>query len=78
MALDPVAYLLVVAGALSTVAGLLYKQMADRIKRSEDRGDQHDALLNEIVKSLEVLKPHDELFRQMAADLRTLVKRRQR
>lgn len=53
--MDPLAYLAVVAGALSTVAGLLYKQMADRIKRAEDRADKHDALLNEMAANLKVL-----------------------
>lgn len=56
--LDPVLYLLAVAGALSTVAGLLYKQMADRIKRAEDRGDLHDKLLNDIATDIRVLAGH--------------------
>jgi len=54
--MDQLAMLGIVATALSTVAGILYKQMQDRIKRAEDRGDRHDVLLNTMATTQEAIK----------------------
>jgi len=42
------AYLAAVAGALVTVAGLFYKSLLDRIKRSEDREERTTAALEKL------------------------------
>ena len=45
---DP--YLAAVASALVTVAGLFYKQLLDRIKRSEDREERTTAALEKLTE----------------------------
>ena len=44
------AYLAAVAGALVTVAGLFYKQLLDRIKRSEDREERTTTALEKLTE----------------------------
>lgn len=44
------AYLAAVAGALVTVAGLFYKQLLDRIKRSEDREERTTSALEKLTE----------------------------
>lgn len=46
MPIDP--YLTAVTGALVTVAGLFYKQLLDRIKRSEDREERNTTALEKL------------------------------
>lgn len=51
--MPPEAYLAAVAGALATVAGLFYKNLLERIKRSEDREDKRDAQFDRLADLLE-------------------------
>ena len=49
------AYLAAVASALVTVAGLFYKNLIDRIKRSEDREERATAALEKLTDHVETL-----------------------
>lgn len=49
------AYLAAVASALVTVAGLFYKNLIDRIKRSEDREERATAALEKLTDYVETL-----------------------
>ena len=48
--MPPEAQLAAVASALVTVAGLFYKQLLDRIKRSEDREERTTAALEKLTE----------------------------
>lgn len=45
----------IVASALVTVAGLLYRQLIDRARRAEERNDRLDALVTKMADGVDTL-----------------------
>lgn len=54
----------IVSGALTAVAGLLFRELTSRAKRAEDRLDRYDAMLTRMADSVELIK--DQLLRREA------------
>lgn len=54
----------IVSGALTAVAGLLFRELTARAKRAEDRLDRYDAMLARMADSVELIK--DQLLRREA------------